>query len=335
MKQLVLSSLTVALAAVCTLANAAPRVTYDIQQVSDEQEGVSAFNNDGVITYSAYVLPDFDFHTFVWKNGTVVDISADIDPNAYYVDVSGLNDRGDMVGMHSGDTIASFLYHNGQVTPIEPFPGDTIVYVHDINNRGQVVGDSTASGEQSTAVFVWDRGQVRVLSPLPGSTGATARAINDCGVAVGRDYAGVGVLWRGQNAEAIPLPAGADSSDAIDINDRNEVILNASVNAARRSLYSHNGHTRVLPLLNDTQNGSYVMDINEWGIVAGTTYADSGYAVATLWQGNQAVDLNTLLSDTIPAEARPQLTEARFINDKGQIVAEGPSGTFLLTPHRD
>lgn len=310
-------------------------MTYDIQQVSDEAEGVRAFNNDAEIVYPDYVLPEFDFHTFVWKAGTTTDISNDIDPNAYYVEVSGLNDRGDMVGMHSGDTIASFLYRDGVVTPIEPFQDEDVVYVRDVNNCDVVVGYAMTAGDQSVA-FSWHRGQATVLPPLPGSTAASPKAINDDGIVVGRDASGFAVMWRVQTPVMIPVPAGTESSEAVDINDRGEVILQGRVNGQNRAMYSRGGHSRVLPLLNDAQNSSAVGDINEWGTIVGSTAVENPGGVtrvATLWRGNEVVDLNTLLSDVIPQESRPLLTSASFINDRGQIVATGPAGTFLLTPH--
>jgi len=308
--------------------------------VSDEPKGVTAFNNSGELTYSDYVLPSFDFHTFVWKDGITTDISGDIDPGAYYVDVQALNDRGDMAGMRSSSsdqTIRSFLYSNGQVTSVEPFSGADAVFVYDLNNRRQIVGTSTSFADQSSVAFVWDAGKLRVLAPLPGSTAASPKAINDHGIVVGRDASGFGVIWREQSPALIPVPSGTESSEAADINDNGDVILQASVNGNDRALYWHNGRTRMLPLLDDSQSASAVFDINELDVMVGATFtevAGASTGTATLWLGNRAFDLNTLLSDSIPPESRPRLSFAKFINDKGQIVASGPSGTFLLTPHR-
>jgi probable HAF family extracellular repeat protein len=69
-------------------------------------------------------------------------------------------------------------------------------------------------------------------------------------------------------------------------------------------------------------------------IVGKATSSDFGVQIAVLWEnGNPAVDLNTL----VPQGSDLQLTEARNINDRGEIAgggvtSDGNGRAFLLIP---
>ena len=73
--------------------------------------------------------------------------------------------------------------------------------------------------------------------------------------------------------------------------------------------------------------------INSSGVVVGSANNVSPPATAFIYQNGVMTDLNSL----IPSSANFHLTEAQFINDAGQIVAEGVDAqgnysNYLLTP---
>jgi probable HAF family extracellular repeat protein len=59
--------------------------------------------------------------------------------------------------------------------------------VHNMNNRGEVVGTSDLAGDQVFHAFVWSpsTGKKLDLGTLPGDTYSVALGINDAGVATG------------------------------------------------------------------------------------------------------------------------------------------------------
>jgi probable HAF family extracellular repeat protein len=67
--------------------------------------------------------------------------------------------------------------------------------------------------------------------------------------------------------------------------------------------------------------------INAAGWVVGTADTSTG-SDAFLYENGVMYDLNSLIGNAPGID----LTEALAINDNGQILANGPNGTYLLTP---
>jgi probable HAF family extracellular repeat protein len=79
-------------------------------------------------------------------------------------------------------------------------------------------------------------------------------------------------------------------------------------------------------------DGSWAEAINDFGHVVGRSDNASGYSRAFLYDGTTMIDLNDLL----PSGSGWVLTNARDINDAGQIVGSGTIGgqshAFLMGP---
>lgn len=177
--------------------------------------------------------------------------------------------------------------------------GGTCTVAYDLNNRGQVVGQSSHVGDPTNLAFVWDRAAGIKQLPTAANLYGRADAINDEGKIVGEgdgpDGQPSALLWqkRGGNWHATYLGSlhSGDCAFAASINASGQVV----------GLSGPNGCSTVLPFL---------------------------------WEdGGPMVDLNTL----VPPNSSIQLHEALQINNRGEIAGNGvdANGNFhavLLIP---
>ncbi|HSY92203.1 MAG TPA: hypothetical protein VK812_12570 [Candidatus Binatus sp.] len=106
--------------------------------------------------------------------------------------VSGINDRGQAVGVTT-DCVASptifhaVLWRAGTITDLGGFGGSLNNSANGINSRGQVVGVSDLPGDTSFHAFLWENGAMTDLGTLYGLPSSWAFGINDEGQIVGMD----------------------------------------------------------------------------------------------------------------------------------------------------
>lgn len=248
---------------------------------------------------------------FLWQGGVMQDLGTlgGTDALAQFI-----NERGQVVGYSYIDTTpssscpyplntGSFIWDkkHGMVN-LGSF-GGTCTITSAINNRGQVVGESFAVGDQTAPAFIWDNG---LFEPLGGSLGGDftgAGAINDRGEATGFAY----------------------------------LSGNSTYHAA---LWKHIGELTDLGTV-DGDLCSYASSINAQTQVVGASapdcdFGDTSTIRAFLWDQGSMFDLNSLI---LPGSSL-YLRFAETINDRGEIAGTGLDGSghahaFLLVPCGD
>jgi probable HAF family extracellular repeat protein len=182
--------------------------------------------------------------------------------------------------------------------------GGTASVARAINDRGQVVGESTINSGENHA-FIWENGRMRDLGLFPGDLFAAASDINNRGQVVGAgaaDFSPHALLW--ENGRVIDL--GGTFSQAFAINNRGQIVGVTSGGAALwQNGVLHN-------LANLSGGGSEAFDINDKGVIVGYSTTATGESHAVMWTDGGIVDLGTLPGD--------DFSQALAINSQGQIV---------------
>lgn len=127
-------------------------------------------------------------HAFLYSGGTMTDLGT---LGGIRSVAESLNDSGQVVGYSStGNYPRAFFYNGGSMRDLGTLPLNNSSWAKDINNQGQIVGESGSSGTGWRA-FIYDQGQMKDLNTLidrsSGISLTVANAINDLGqiVAVG------------------------------------------------------------------------------------------------------------------------------------------------------
>jgi probable HAF family extracellular repeat protein len=262
-------------------------------------------NRREVAGWAVNTIPDpnswsgygYETRAFYWKNGVMQDLGTlgtGTDALAALI-----NERGQVVGWSYTNSVASpvcpgfgfalttgsFIWDKKNGMKDLGSLGGTCTLAFDLNNRGQVVGGSSGTGDQAFHPFVWDAGTGITKLPTNAGLYGDARWINDHGEALG---------WGDA--------PGAD----------------APLNAMLWRKSSGKWQKTDLGRLHGTNFGIAV-SINASGQVLGYSGTNSS-TLAFLWEdGGPMVDLNTLVS----FNSGIQLFEAGQINDRGEIAVDG------------
>ena len=181
--------------------------------------------------------------------------------------------------------------------------GGSCAFTYALNSRGQVVGQATLVGDQTSHPYTWDRKRgIKDLGTLGGTYGF-ASGINDPGVVAGTatnqdDEALLAFLWKDGVISNLGTLPGNGCSGADAINSKGQVVGGS---------------------------GFFLPDF-----FPGCT---DTVEHAFLWENGTMVDLNAF----VPSGSDLTLNEAVFINDRGEISGFGtlPNGdqhAFVMIP---
>jgi probable HAF family extracellular repeat protein len=200
---------------------------------------VAGFSSNGTPdSYSCLVFCwGTQTRTFVWQNGTMTDIGTLGGGDNF---ITTMNDRGQIAGnSFTNDTpnattglptMDPYLWDHGRFTDLGTL-GGTFGDAQWLNAHGQVVGESNLAGDDRSHPYLWDGHRMIDLGTLGGDNGV-AIWVNNPGDVVGKadlpDGTHYAFLWhQGSMKPLLPL-YGAPCSYAASINDRGQIVGNAS-----------------------------------------------------------------------------------------------------------
>jgi probable HAF family extracellular repeat protein len=193
-----------------------------------------------------------------------------------------------------------------------------------INDSGVIVG--SAYGSTREHAFLWRNGNFVDLGWC--GEDATAASVNAQGEVVGT--CGRHAFLRRDGKTTSLGTGGWDSSDAVAINDRGQIIGNRWLKAGEHAFLWQNGEMRDLGTLGGTK--SEATALNARGDVVGDSTTASGQQHAFLWRTGKMTDLGTLagaVANRFGGVANEQF-EPHAINAHDVIVglAHDPIGSY-------
>jgi probable HAF family extracellular repeat protein len=180
------------------------------------------------------------FHAFLWRRGRMIDLGTTGGaPDSIAV---AINNRAQVAAASFMDStkfeMVAFLWQDGRTTPLGTLGGRSSS-PSQINDRGQVVGNSTIPGDAAVHAFLWQRGHMTDLGTLPGDVISEAADITNDGKIVGQscspDFSQCrAALWTNGNVidlnQALSPTSGWQLTDAQAINARGQITGGGLIN---------------------------------------------------------------------------------------------------------
>ncbi|MFC8192230.1 hypothetical protein ACFUMH_11285 [Cellulomonas sp. NPDC057328] len=232
------------------------------------------------------VAGDVDGRAAFW-DGRRLWLLDPLSPDHTFVVVTGLNDRGELVGSSGafGGEPVAFRWRRGVMTPLEGLGGRTDA--NDVNDRGQVVGAAWVDGTQHAVRWEADGRLVRLPGLGDGTGSSLATAVDGAGRAAGYAYAAPGdmrpVRWSRAGAVSDMSPAGGGFGTVTDVNDRGRAIGSISPTGQGQQAFvqDRGGAMRLVAAADGT---TVLTAVNGSGLVVGCVVADDATERAVLWR---------------------------------------------------
>jgi probable HAF family extracellular repeat protein len=277
-------------------------------------------------------------HAFLYSKGTLTDLGTFGAGQFLSGDQShayGINNAGQIVGdsvvsVNNGTFLPShaFLYAAGTMTDLGTLDSTlgAASQAYAINGTGQIAGDSLTSNGLFHS-FIYANGTMTNLGAGFPTRTTNGFAINSNGVVAGTEVltspTGDPALFQNGTIQDL----GGTGGSAKGTNDLGQIVGQSAGDAF---LDSGGVMTDLGRLANGT--GSIAYDINNGGVIVGSGMHTSFADTAFIYRNGVITNLNSLIDPT----SGWSLTEARAINDEGQIVGTGfffgVERAYLLTP---
>lgn len=264
----------------------------DLGILGGEYGYATAINNRGqVVGWSQYSLAEPDsYHVIMWtKQQGLIDLT----PTGTFCLAYGINEAGKIVGecLEGGEahpSHATLWTGSGGTIDLGTLPGGNYSRANDINNRGQVVGESWIEGNVFHA-FIWTARQGMIDLGTSGGVASGAKAINDRGQIVG---------WSGEDGPYVTSHAciwtkadgmvrldtlGGNWSIANDINDRGVVVGQSETAAHEFHAFAWIPQHGLIDL-GPEGTESIATSINSRGEIVGAVRNAAGELQAALWE---------------------------------------------------
>lgn len=265
-----------------------------------------------------------------------------------YVEAHAINDVGQVTGDAPNTNNNQFLAFvwNNDGTPMRNIDSAATGFSsgNAINASGQIAGTLWSQGDQQSDAFIWknDGTPILNLGTLPTGHNSIALLINSSGQVAGySDVLGAtrkngtrlinthAFFWRNDGTPMVDLGTlGGRDSHPYALNDSGQIAGSANIagNLAVHAFVWLNNGTPKQDLGTLGGRGSAALSINSSGQVTGVADLSGDAAThAFLWRndGTKIQDLNNLIDPTDPLKPYVTLTNASFINDRGDILAFG------------
>ncbi|MCC6443114.1 MAG: hypothetical protein IT210_06605 [Armatimonadetes bacterium] len=314
---------------------------YGNHSINKKGDVVGHCNNGGV---SDNLFGDFYSGNvaFLWSKQDGIQ-ALPLLPGKAYASAFTLNDRGQILGLagNSWQDAYAVLWEKGTIRDLGALPGDTTSFLQGINNRGQIVGNSSLfAGDVIVHEYpvLLEKGQ-RVALPMGSLVSGQAYNINGTEQIIGqlRPYptawfdGSQPVLWDKGNLIFHPT-LGGNWAAPWAINNRGQIAGYAGApDGTSHAVLWEDGFIIDMGSLGGTWASLWA--INSRGDAAGDSYiADDTADHAILVQDGVMYDLN----DLIPPDSGWILLAADGINERGEIsgtgLLNGEVRGFKLTP---
>ena len=244
-----------------------------------------------------------------------------------------INDRRQIAGYNliAGRTRTFILHHKR----IRDIGGEGSFFPSDINNAGQIVGEFNGIGV--VGAFLWTAGTLEIYDGPSGY-------LNDLGEAVGGAVLGDDRIRQGGVVRTLEAVPGRGPTFGLDINNHSQVVGYSlpGLSGMQQAVFWQAGQATLLPLL---EEGTLTVarSINDSEVIVGfqENLDPSTGATALIWMNGNVYSLTDLISARDPLKPFVRLALAWKVNNRGQILAEGPDSReptvgayYLLTPAR-